>query len=114
MERPYWISSQSRPDLAVQTSFSQQCFPNPKVSNLVYANQVVHRARQHADVEVTVQSIPWEQLGIAFHSDAAFGNAKGHKTQAGYVIAFVDEELPKNQSSKWSPFSWKSFKLPSR
>ena len=26
-----WLSSQSRPDLCVQTSFSQQCFPAPKV-----------------------------------------------------------------------------------
>ena len=37
-----WISSQSRPDLAVQTSFSQQCFPDPKVHDLVFANQLVH------------------------------------------------------------------------
>ena len=29
-----WISTQSRPDLAVQTSMSQQCFPTPKVQDL--------------------------------------------------------------------------------
>lgn len=34
------------------------------------------------------------------------------KTQAGYIAAFVDDSLPKNQPSKWSPFIWKSFKLP--
>jgi hypothetical protein len=26
-----WLASQSRPDLSVQTSLSQQCFPCPKV-----------------------------------------------------------------------------------
>ena len=107
-----WISSQSRPDLAVQTSFSQQCFPDPKVYDLVFANQLVHRAKQNSDVEITVQSIPWSDIGIAFHSDAAFGNAKGHRTQAGYIAAFVDKNLSENQPSKWSPFAWKSFKLP--
>ena len=30
-----WLSSQSRPDLAVQTSLSQQCFPNPTVEHLL-------------------------------------------------------------------------------
>ena len=107
-----WISSQSRPDLAVQTSFSQQCFPNPTVHDLVFANQLVHRARQNSQVEICVQSIPWEELNIAFHSDAAFGNAKGHRTQAGYIAAFVDKRLTKNETSAWSPFAWKSFKLP--
>ena len=107
-----WISSQSRPDLAVQTSFSQQCFPDPKVYDLVFANQLVHRAKQNSDVEITIQSIPWNDIGIAFHSDAAFGNAKGHRTQAGYIAAFVDKNLSENQPSKWSPFAWKSFKLP--
>lgn len=107
-----WISSQSRPDLAVQTSFSQQCFPEPKVRDLVFANQLVHRAKQYSHTEVTVQAIPWEELSIGFHSDAAFGNAKGHKTQAGYIAAFVDNNLSKNGASAWSPFAWKSFKLP--
>jgi len=107
-----WLSSQSRPDLATQTSFSQQCFPSPKVSDLVFANQLIHRAKQHSDVEVTVKPIPWDQLGVCFHSDASFGNAKALRTQAGYIAAFVDENLPKNQPSCWSPFAWKSFKLP--
>ena len=64
-----WLSSQSRPDLATQTSFSQQCFPNPKVKDLVFANQMIHRAKQHKEVEVTVKHIPWNQLWVCFHSD---------------------------------------------
>ena len=107
-----WLSSQSRPDIATQTSFSQQCFPNPKVKDLVFANQLIHRAKQHSNVEVTVKHIPWNQLGVCFHSDASFGNAKALRTQAGYIAAFVDDRLPKNQPSQWSPFTWKSFKLP--
>ena len=32
------LASQSPPDLSVQTSLSQQCFPNPKVKHLRQAN----------------------------------------------------------------------------
>lgn len=39
-----WLASQSRPGLSAQTSFSQQAFPQPKVKDLMYANQLVHRA----------------------------------------------------------------------
>ena len=78
----------------------------------MFANQLVHRAKQHSNVEVTVKAIPWDQLGVCFHSDASFGNAKALKTQAGYTAAFVDSNLPKDEPSAWSPFAWKSFKLP--
>eukprot|EP00435_Cladocopium_sp_Y103_P019970 s3134_g4.t2 len=107
-----WLSGQSRPDLSVQTSFSQQCFPVPKVKDLVYANQVVHRAKQYSHVEITVRKIAWERLCICFHSDAGFGNAKAHSTQAGYIAAFADAKLADNEPSSWSPFAWKSYKLP--
>lgn len=76
-----WLSSQTRPDLCIQTSMSQQCFPKPKVKDLVFANQLVHRARQYNDVTIKVRNIPWDKLGICFHSDAGFANAKGNATQ---------------------------------
>lgn len=107
-----WLAGQSRPDLCTQTSFSQQCFPSPKVKDLIFANQLVHRARQYSDVEITVKSIPWDQIGICFHSDAGFANAKGHATQAGYILGFVDHKLNKNEPAAWSPFCWKSYRLP--
>ena len=45
------------------------------------------------------------------HSDAAWGNAKGERAQAGYVLAFAERGLLENQSAVWSPFCWKSYKL---
>ena len=107
-----WLSSQSRPDLCVQTSFSQQCFPRPRVKDLMFANQLVHRARQYSDVSIHVRYIPWDELGICFHSDAAFANAKAHTTQGGYVLAFVGNQLGENTPPMWSPFCWKSYRLP--
>ena len=107
-----WLSGQSRPDLCVQTSFSQQCFPEPQVKHLQYANQLVHRAKQHCDVEIVVRYIPWNKISLCFHSDAGFGNAKGNSSQAGFIAAFCSDSLEENMPSPWSPFTWKSMKLP--
>ena len=84
-----WLSGQSRPDLAVQTSISQQSFPNPTVEHLLLANQAVRRARQHADLEITVPFIPPEELTICFWSDAAFANAVNHRTQGGWIVGLT-------------------------
>ena len=107
-----WLSGQSRPDLAAQTSFAQQAFPSPTVGSLLMANQLVHRAQQYADVSITVRDIPPEKLAVAFHSDAGFANAGAHKTQAGYLVAFVNADMDTDQESPYSPFAWKSYRLP--
>ena len=51
-------------------------------------------------------------LCIVFHSDAGFGNASQSKTQAGYVVAFTDKHLEKDQQAARSPVAWKSLTLP--
>ncbi|CAE7758699.1 RE1 [Symbiodinium sp. CCMP2456] len=106
-----WLANQTRPDLAVQVSMSQQAFPNPTVADLLYANQLVQRARQFHEVEVRVRSIDFDNLCICMHSDAAWSNAKEERTQAGYVLAFAGKELLDNNPAPWSPFHWKSYRL---
>ena len=86
-----WLCSQSRPDLCTQVSFSQQCFPEPKVSDLIFANQLVHRARQYSDVSVVVKYIPWDQLAVCFHSDAGFANSGATSTQGGFYSEFCEQ-----------------------
>eukprot|EP00435_Cladocopium_sp_Y103_P001293 s456_g1.t1 len=105
-----WISTQSRPDLAAQTSISQQSFPDPTVHHLLEANNVIRRAKQFADLEVTFQPIPAEKLRLCCHSDAAWANVGVH-TQAGYVIGFTTDELDVGKETTWTPAVWKSFKL---
>ena len=84
-----WISSQSRPDVAVQTSLSQQVFPNPKIKHLRDVNNAVRRTKQHKDVKIQFRPIDLCRLRLCCHSDAAFANVGSH-TQAGYIVAFVD------------------------
>ena len=106
-----WLASQSRPDLAVQTSLSQQCFPNPTVKSLRDANNAVRRARQHKDLAIRFQSIDPSKLTLCCHSDAAWANV-GEHTQAGFIVAFVHEDMHKGLASPWTPAVWKSYKLP--
>ncbi|CAE7379807.1 RE1, partial [Symbiodinium pilosum] len=106
-----WLANQTRPDIAVQVSMSQQSFPNPLIKDIVYANQMVHRARQYKDVEIKVRAIDFNQLSICMHSDAAWSNAKEDRTQAGYLLAFTDHRLKENESAPWSPFHWRSYRL---
>ena len=105
-----WLSSQSRPDLAAQTSLSQQSMSNPTIHNLCEVNNVIRRAKQHDDLTICFQPIPMKSLRLVCHSDAAWANV-GVYTQAGYVIGFTDDKLDQGNLSAWTPAVWKSFKL---
>ena len=105
-----WLATQSRPDVAAQTSLSQQCFPNPTVHNLLEANNVIRRDKQFSDLQITFQPIPLHELRLCCHSDAAFANVGVH-TQAGYVIGFTTDALDKGVETSWTPAVWKSFRL---
>ena len=105
-----WLSSQSRPDLAAQTSMSQQAFPNPKIRHLRAANNVVRRARMFRNLPLSFEPIDPKALTVVCHSDAAFANVGTH-TQAGYIIAFTEKCLQEGQEARWNPVTWRSYKL---
>ena len=105
-----WLATQSRPDVAAQTSLSQQSFPNPTVHNLLEANNIIRRAKQFCDLQISFQPIPVKELRLCCHSDAAFANVGVH-TQAGFIIGFSTASLDKGVESIWTPAIWKSFRL---
>eukprot|EP00435_Cladocopium_sp_Y103_P012014 s3028_g3.t1 len=105
-----WVTSQARPDLAAQTSFSQQSFPHPKLTHLKNVNSIVRRAKQHSDLSLTFKPIPLADLAVCCHSDAAFANVGNH-TQAGYIIAFTHRNLNHGKMSAWNPAAWRSYRL---
>ena len=45
------------------------------------------------------------------HSDAAFQNAQGGASQAGYIISMTDDRLAKGELAPWSPLIWRSHKM---
>eukprot|EP00435_Cladocopium_sp_Y103_P026818 s1587_g6.t1 len=105
-----WLSSQTRPDLAVQTSLSQQSFPKPTIHDFRRANQAIRRAKQDRELGLTFSPIALDELTVVCHSDAAWANLGTH-TQAGYIIGFTERQLQEGQVSTWCPVTWKSYKL---
>ena len=107
-----WLSSQSRPDLSTQVSFSQQSFPQPRVSDALAANLAIRRAKQYAELPLVFHPIPAENLAVMGHSDAAYANGRDGATQAGYLVSFTDKTVNDGQVRSWSPAFWRSYRLP--
>ena len=72
-----WLAKESRPDLAVQVSLSQQALSDPRVRHCRQANAMVRRARQHHELMWRFLPVPLGNLRLVMHSDAAFQNAQG-------------------------------------
>ena len=107
-----WISSQSRPDLAIQTSMSQQAFPNPTVQHLLAANQAVRRCTQQRGLQMGVPYIPPDELALCLWSDAAFANTDDSKTQGGWLLSLTSKRMSHGEDVPVHCMSWKSYKLP--
>ena len=71
-----WLAKESRPDLAGRTALLQQSFPNPRVMDLVEANQLVGEAKDYATTGIRIMPIPAKQLRVGVISDASWGNAR--------------------------------------
>ena len=105
------MAKETRPDLAVQVSQGQQLLPNPTLGQARTIGNVVRRAKQFRSSTWKILPSPFDQLRMCVHSDAAFGNAKKCGTQAGYIIGMTDPNLESGQTAKWSPATWKSYRL---
>jgi hypothetical protein len=106
-----WLAKETRPDLSVQVSQGQQLMPAPTVGEARTISNIVRRARQYKELTWSILPIPPEDLRLCVHTDAAFGNAKGKGTQAGYIVGVTDSNLRCGHKAPWSPAVWKSYRL---
>ena len=106
-----WLAKETRPDLAVQVSQSQQLLPEPTLKQARTVGNVTRRARQYQNLEWKILPIPFEDLRLCLHSDAAFGNASKNGTQAGYIVGVSNECLRRGEVAPWGAATWKSYRL---
>ena len=106
-----WLARETRPDLAVQVSQGQQLMPRPTLGEAKTVANVVRRAKQYQELEWRILPIPVKRLRLCLHTDAAFGNAKGKGTQAGYIVGVTDDMLQQGKQAPWSPAAWRSYRL---
>ena len=106
-----WLARETRPDLSIQVSQGQQLMPRPTLGEAKAVGNVVRRAKQYQELEWTILPIPVKKLRLCLHTDAAFGNAKGKGTQAGYIVGVTNDQLQQGQQSPWAPAAWRSYRL---
>ena len=106
-----WPAKESRPDLAVHVSFSQQAFSDPRARHCRQASAMVRRARQHHELMWRFLPVPLKNSLLVMHTDAAFQNAQVGASQAGYIIAVTDDRLARGELAPWSPLIWRSHKM---
>ena len=85
------LAKESRPDLAVQVSMSRRALSDARV------RQARHGAPSEAAPRSGVPPVPLDDLRLVMRSDAAFQNAHGGASQAGYIIAVTDDRLAKRE-----------------
>ena len=106
-----WLASQSRPDLSVQVSLSQQSFPQPTIQDFRRINHAVRHAKQESKLSIKFKSIDPQNLTLVCHSDSAWANLGTH-TQAGYIVGFTHSDLQEGLECDWTPACWRSYRMP--
>ena len=106
-----WLAKETRPDLAVQVSQGEQLLPSPTLGEARTVGNVVRRAKQYKTLSWKILPIPFHDLRICLHTDAAFANAKKQGTQAGYLVGITTDEMQAGKPAPWSPCAWKSYRL---
>lgn len=105
-----WLVTSSRPDLAAWCSLLQQKVNAACVCDLIEVNKLISLARDYSRSYVWVKPIPVANMQFCVLTDAAWANATGFCSQAGYMVAGCDERLANGQWGTFSILRWKSFK----
>ncbi|CAE7497148.1 RE1 [Symbiodinium sp. CCMP2592] len=71
-----WLAKETRCDIAGRVCLLQQCFPEPKVSDLIECNKILDEAIQHCPLGIKVMPIDWKNLRVSVVTDAAWGNSR--------------------------------------
>ncbi|CAE7637419.1 PCSK5 [Symbiodinium sp. CCMP2592] len=105
-----WLVGGSRPDLAAWCSLLQQKVSKGTVEQLIETNKLVTLARENAAMMIRILPIPTSDIRFVVMSDASWANAENRCSQAGYLVAAVDDMLHKGHWGRFSLMRWRSYK----
>ena len=101
----------TRPDLSSRLSQLQSSINSATIENLQEANRLLHEAKRHHDVTITIKSIPPKQFRFMGFSDASFASVKKPDSHAGLIIVGTHQNISENKQCVISPISWGSRKI---
>eukprot|EP00435_Cladocopium_sp_Y103_P029622 s3705_g7.t1 len=106
-----YAASNTRPDLSARLSLLQSKINNATIRDLLDANRLLGDAKTHADVTITVASIPCEDIRIVAYSDASFASREKMYSQKGGLFLAAHQDIFNQKSAVSSPLSWYSRKI---
>ena len=101
-----YASVNTRPDLASRLSYLQSRVNDATVSTLLEANRILHEAKRHHEVSLTIQPINCEDLRLLAFSDASFSSKSNPDSHSGCIIMATHKDISQNLSCPVSPLSW--------
>ncbi|CAE7227793.1 RE1 [Symbiodinium sp. CCMP2456] len=86
-----WLASQTRPDLQVGVSMSQQCQREPCIGDLRFTNLLAQRALEHQQEGVYIYPVDFTDSILLCYHDAGWANCPQDQEDPYYALT-VDEE----------------------
>ena len=96
----------TRPDLASKLSMLQSSINKATVGTLTEANKLLHEAKRHNDVSITIKPIPIHDFRLMAFSDASFASANRPDSHAGMIFVGTHKDITQNVSCPISPLAW--------
>jgi hypothetical protein len=104
-----YASVNTRPDISSKLSILQSQINKATVGVLHEANKVLHEAKKHHDVQVTIKPIPMNDFRLMAFSDASFASVHkpdSHSAHSGVIIVGTHKKIAENHQCPISPLSW--------
>ncbi|CAE7293046.1 RE1 [Symbiodinium sp. CCMP2592] len=87
-----WLASQSRPDLQVGVSMSQQCQRDPCVGDIRFTNLLAQRALEHQQEGVYIYPVDFEKAILLCYHDAGWANCPQDQDDPYYALNDEEEK----------------------
>ena len=81
------------------------------VDDLVEENRLLHQAKRHHDVCLTIKPMSTDDFRFLAFSDASFASPKVPSSHAGGIILGTHKDMANNCTCVISPISWGSRKI---
>ena len=106
-----YAATNTRPDLSAKLSALQSEINKATVGTLLAANRVLHEAKSHKDVSITIKPIALREFCFLAFSDASFASKSKPESHSGAVIVGTNQNIMKNQNCPISPLMWGCHKI---
>ncbi len=105
-----WTAREGRPDASASASILATTFPEPCMSHIFAANDVVRHLKTFP-IKLRIHAIPEEDLRNILIADSAFDTSGREKSQHGWLLGFTSPGMNRGETSPISLMEWRSRRL---